>query len=335
MAARLRGNRPFLPRRLAFGALLAALTTGVAPGRPAGADAAFDTWLDQLRRDALERPVSPATLDAVLPRLEVLPRVLELQRRQPESHLTYRAYVARVAPPARLQYGRQQLGHYGDLLGRVSARYGVPPQVIVALWAVESDFGRHPGDLPVLSSLATLAYRGSRRAYFRSELLEALAIVDAGDALPDQMRGSWAGALGQCQFMPSNFRRLAVDWDGDGRRDIWGTPADVFASIAHFLSSQGWRADLTWGREVRLPSGFDYGLVGPQMRYPLSRWQALGVRRADGTDLPERDVSARLVLPDGKQGPAFLVYANYEALLRWNRSDNFALAAGHLADALR
>jgi len=304
------------------------------PG-PGWSDAAFEEWVRELEQEARQRRISATTLRAVLPTLQILPRALELQRRQPEVRLSWAEYLRRVVPAARVVQARRNLDRHAAPLAAAGERYGVQPRFIVALWGIESDFGRNTGDTPVLNSLATLAYAGSRRDYFRRELLEALAVVDAGDVRADRMLGSWAGALGQCQFMPSNYRRLAVDGDGDGRRDIWGTPADVFASIARFLSAHGWRDDQTWGRQVRLPPGFDRRLAGPDVRMRLSRWQALGVRRADGRDLPRRDLWSSMVLPDGAGGSAYVVYDDFEVLLKWNRSTHFALAVGHLADRLR
>jgi len=320
-------------------ARLARVTAGVLcllASTPPGARANdFDVWLRELETEATKRRISPSTLRAVLPKLRVEPKVLELQRRQPEVRLSYHQYRNRVVPADRVIYGRRQLDKHAELLEEIGASYGVQPRFIVALWGIESDFGRNIGDMSVLNSLTSLAYAGSRRSYFRRELLEALAVIDAGEASADGMVGSWAGAMGQCQFMPSNFRRLAVDGDGDGRRDIWGTTADVFASIARFLSAHGWHGDQTWGREVRLPPDFDHRLAGRDARLRLSRWQALGVRRTDGRELPTRDLWASLVLPDGRRGPPFLVYEDFDVLLKWNRSNRFALAVGYLADRLQ
>ena len=302
---------------------------------PGPADDAFDAWLGNLEAEAAERRISASTLKTVLPQLRVIPLVLELQRRQPEVHLSYHRYRNRVVPADRVMEARRRMGEHTQVLEEIGTRYGVQPRFIVALWGIESDFGRNIGDRSVLNSLTSLAYAGSRRSYFRRELLEALAIVDGGEASAGTMVGSWAGAMGQCQFMPSNFRRLAVDGDGDGRRDIWGTPADVFASIARYLSAHGWHPDQTWGREVLLPPDFDHRLAGRDARMRLSRWQDLGVRRADGRDLPTRDLWASLVLPDGRRGPAFLVYEDFDVLLKWNRSNRFALAVGYLADRLQ
>ncbi len=200
------------------------------------------------------------------------------------------------------------------------------------MWGLESDFGRYMSPFPVIDSLATLAHDGRRGDYFRAELLAALRIIDGGHVAPGEMRGSWAGALGQCQFMPSNFFKFAVDYDNDGRRDIWGTLPDVFASIANYLAGFDWRDDQTWGREVRLPAGFDQSLVGLDTIKPIGAWQGLGARLPDGGDLPARQLPASIVMPDGAGGQAYLVYGNFRAILDWNRSTYFALSVGILAD---
>ena len=299
---------------------------------PASADERFSAWLAELRAEALERGISAETLDAALTGIEPIPRIIELDRDQPEFKLTFAEYLERVVPQARIDRARARLEENRNLLGATATKYRVQPRFIVALWGIESDFGRNTGGFPVVSALATLAFDGRRSAYFRTELLNALEILDAGHIAPERMTGSWAGAMGQGQFMPTTFVGFAVDADGDGRRDIWDTRADVFASIANYLAGLDWHDDQTWGREVRLPSGFDLSLADGKTIKRLGRWQGLGVRRADGTDLPTRQLRAGLVLPDGKDGPAYVVYDNFRALLGWNRSTYFALAVGHLAD---
>jgi membrane-bound lytic murein transglycosylase B len=294
----------------------------------------FATWLAGLRGEALGRGIRPQTLDAALAGVAPIPRVIELDRRQPEFTLTFDDYIGRVVPPARVERGRQQLDENRALLDQVSRRYGVQSRFVVALWGIESDFGRITGSFKIVPALATLAYDGRRSSYFRRELLDALRILDDGHATPDTMIGSWAGAMGQSQFMPSSFLRFAVDFDGDGRRDIWQTRADVLASAANYLAQSGWKGDETWGRAVRLPPGFDAALADQKVEKTLSQWQALGVRRSDGGDLPTRPVMASLVLPAGPEGPAFLAYNNYKVILKWNRSHFFAIAAGTLADRI-
>ena len=318
-------------RGMCWGVLAALLAAAV----PALAEtASFSRWVDGLRREAAARGIRSATLDAALSGLKPIARVIELDRKQPEFTLTFRQYMDRVVPRARVEKGRQRLRENRALLEEIGRKYGVQPRFLVAFWGIETDFGRLTGGFRVIPALATLAYDGRRSAYFRRELLNALEILDQGHiALPD-MVGSWAGAMGQSQFMPSSFVTFAVDYDGDGRKDIWNTKADVFASAANYLSRVGWKGDQTWGRPVRLPEGFDPGLVGLKVRKRLSEWQRLGVRRADGGDLPKRDLMASVVLADGPGGRAFVVYDNYHAILKWNRSTFFALAVGSLAEQI-
>lgn len=294
----------------------------------------FAAWLTDFRQAALSEGIRSETLDAVLPGLTFRARVVELDRRQPEGTLTYAEYLSRVLPPARVNRGKRLLRKHRALLTEIGDAYGVQPRFIVALWGIESDFGRVTGGFPVLDSLATLAFDGRRGEFFRGQLIEALRIVDAGHIQADQMLGSWAGAMGQSQFMPSSFQQFAVDHDGDGRRDIWGTLPDVFASAANYLARAGWQHDQTWGRQVRLPQGFDLDLTGLGVKKPLGEWQALGVRRSNGGDLPTRQLTASLILPGGPGGPAFLTYPNYRVLLKWNRSHYFATTVGQFADIL-
>jgi membrane-bound lytic murein transglycosylase B len=294
----------------------------------------FSAWLDALRAEALKLGIGQQTLDATLTELQPLPQVIELDRRQPEFTMTLTQYLERVIPETRVQRGKRLLNAHKALLARVAAVYNVQPRFIVALWGIESDYGRSMGGFPVIAALATLAYEGRRSTLFRRELLYALQIVDEGHIRPEAMIGSWAGAMGQNQFMPSSFRQYAVDYNRDGRRDIWTTLGDVFASTANYLARAGWRSDQTWGRRVTLPVTLDANLDGMQVRKPLPAWQALGVRRADGRDLPQRPLQASLLRLEGPEGPAFLVYENFRTLLKWNRSNYFALAVGELADRL-
>ena len=294
----------------------------------------FSEWLRGLRADARAAGVREATLDRALAGIEPIPRVIELDRRQPEFTLTFREYMDRVVPPARIEKGRQRLGENRDLLKTISAKYGVQARFLVAFWGVETDFGRQTGGFPVLPALATLAYDGRRSAYFRKELIHALEIVDAGHVQPDRMIGSWAGAMGQTQFMPSSFRAHAVDYDGDGRIDIWHSRPDALASAANYLKRSGWKGDETWGRAARLPEGFDAKLIGTGVVKSLAEWSALGLSRDDGGPLPTRALKASVVLAEGNKGPAFLVYDNYRAILKWNRSTFFAIAIGSLADRI-
>ncbi len=294
----------------------------------------FPAWLAQLRADARAAGISQATIDAALTDIEA-PRqgVLESDRNQPEKKQSLAEYVAIRVSEKRIEEGRRMLEDYPTWLGRVERQYGVQRRFIVALWGIESNYGRHTGQVPVIHALVTLAYDPRRGGYFRKELFEALRILDAGHVRLSDMKGSWAGAMGNFQFMPSSYRNFAVDADGDGRIDLWNSVPDALASAANYLAKNGWQDDWTWGRPVRLPKKFDESLAGHRTRLTLSRWHKLGVRRSDGSALPRISLQASLILPDGRSGPAYLVYDNFRVLLRWNRSDAFAVAVGTLADS--
>ena len=315
-------------RPLIVGGILVTLAS------PGLADPAFDAWLEGVRKEARERGLKDSTIESALSDIGPIKRVVELDRRQPEFKLTLDRYLSRVVSRARIEKGRARLAEHRDLLGKISAKYRVQPRFVVALWGIETDFGRYLGGFPVIPALASLAYDGRRSAYFRKELFNALTVIDQGHIAAKDMMGSWAGAMGQNQFMPSSFLRYAVDYDGDGRRDIWGTLGDVFASSANYLSKVGWRGDQTWGRMVRLPKGFDRTAIGLKVRKGLRDWQRLGVRRPDGRNLPTRNLRSSILQPDGANGSAYVVYDNFRAILRWNRSNLFATAVGTLADRI-
>ncbi len=326
-------------RIAALGAGLAAASISV----PAAATLDFATWLQELRQEAVARGISKATLHAALADVAPDPRVIAYDREQPEFTQSLREYLAdRVTQPV-VQRGRELMRENRALLERVQAEYGVQPRFVVALWGIETQYGRYTGGFHVIPALATLAYDARRSDKFREELFHALRIIDEGHITPQRMTGSWAGAMGQAQFMPSTFIEYAVDADGDGHRDIWSSKVDLFASAANFLARSGWKGDQTWGHEVRLPPDFDLALADDfeeplDVRDPrrrLSEWRALGVRCADGSDLPRRDLLASLILPDGPGGPAYVVYDNFRALITWNPSFLFAATVGHLADRLR
>jgi membrane-bound lytic murein transglycosylase B len=319
----------------------AAVTGGTAAALPAGGDAfaaaaaaeppPFAEWLRGLRRDALAQGVRERTLDRALGGVEPIPRVIELDRKQPEGRLTFAEYRSRVVTDGRVAKGRELLGRHAPLLRRVEDRYGVPGRVVVALWGMESNFGERQGTFSVFAALATLAHEGRRAAFFRKELLAALKIADAGDRAPESMTGSWAGAMGQCQFMPTTYLGYAQDFDGDGRRDIWRSQPDVFASAANYLSGSGWDPGLRWGRPVSAPAGVRRERSGLEHKAPLNRWQAAGVRLPDGGDLPAAAVEASLLDMDG---PSYLVYPNFRTIMVWNRSTYFALCVGLLSDLI-
>ena len=315
---------------------LAALLGAGLLAAPAQAAQDFQAWLGELRAEAAARGVSPATLDAALTGVQPIPRVIELDRRQPEGTITFATYVKRVISDARVKKGREMLRQHRAVLEEVGRRYGVQPRFIVALWGIETSFGVNQGGFKVVDALATLAHDGRRSAYFRRELLDALTILEQDHIEPGNMKGSWAGAMGQCQFMPSSFLKYAQDFNGDGRRDIWGTTADVFASAAKYLSTVGWNPDQNWGREVKLPAkSFDAAAVASlDKARPLADWALAGVRRLDGKPLPRLDMKAALIIPDGPTGRAFLVYDNYRTIMDWNRSTYFATTVGLLADRI-
>ena len=322
-------------RIMAYGLLGGLAAVGVGGGAIAQeASKPFGPWLDELKAEAARKGIRTKTLDEVIPTIERIPRVIELDRRQPEFTLTLQQYMDRVVPNSRVKKGRSKFRENATLLTEIGRKFGVQPRFIVAFWGVETDFGRVDGGFPVISALATLAHDGRRSKFFRGELIRSLRIVDQGHIAHTNMKGSWAGAMGQFQFMPSTFESFAIDYDGDGRRDIWRNRRDAFASAANFLSKSGWKPDQTWGREVKLPAGFDMKLAGLKVRKGIRDWQARGVRRVDGTDLPTRNLQASIVLPEKTKGRAFLAYNNYRVILRWNRSSFFAVAIGSLADRI-
>ncbi len=297
-------------------------------------ETAFDACVDALRTHAVEQGVDQATVESGLRGLELQTRVLELDRSQPEFLQTFGQYLETRVTERRIERGRELLREHEELLRRIHARYGVQPHYLVALWGLETNFGSYFGTMPVLDSLATLACDRRRSDYFTGELVEALRILEQGHIEPDAMRGSWAGAMGHTQFMPSTFTRYAVDGSGSGRIDLWNDLDDVFASSANYLSSIGWRDGERWGREVQLPAEFDWALANGRERRPVNEWAELGIRAADGSALPRSDIEASLLLPAGHRGPAFLVYNNFRQIMRWNTSTSYALAVGHLADRI-
>jgi peptidoglycan lytic transglycosylase B len=315
-------------------AAMPAVTLGLPTAARAAGEGDFYSFLYLVGREAAAQGVRPSTVDLALRYAQYLPHVIELDRHQPEQLLTFAQYLQKTVSPQRIENARRALYDDWGLLEAVHRRYGVDPRVIVALWGMESDFGKITGNYLVVASLATLGFDGRRGSYFRGELISALRIIDGGNVGPGNMNGSWAGAMGQCQFMPSTFLRYAVDYDGDGRRDIWNDRADVLGSIANFLSHLGWRDGEGWGRQVLLPPGFDARWSGLEQRRPTAEWIRMGVRGLDARPLAVRDVEASLVMPDGADGPALLVYDNFRTIMRWNKSTYFAGAVGYLTDAM-
>jgi len=325
---------PFRPSRRALLAAAPLLALPLGGGRAIGAESDFSSFLAGLRRDALAQGVRPGTVDLAFRYIQFLPRVIELDQHQPDHTLTFADFITKVVTQQRLDDARRHLAENLPLLQRVQQRFNVQPRFIVALWGIESDFGKTQGSYSVPASLATLAYEGRRGALFRGELIVALKILDQGHIRPDNMLGSWAGAMGQCQFMPSTFLSYAVDFDGDGRRDIWNARADVLGSIANYLARLGWRGSESWGREVAVPSNFDTRLAGLESRRPLGDWIRMGVRSV-GAPLTGREAAdASLLLPDGPGGRALLVFDNFRATMKWNKSVKFAASVGMIADGV-
>lgn len=298
----------------------------------ARAQTGFAAFLDALRGEAEAAGIRRSVIEAAFAGVHLDPQVLQRDRTQPEFTLTWAQYKTRVLPSSRLKAAASAYATHGRTLIPTAARYRCDTGVVVGIWGLESGFGAHTGNFHIVGALATLAYQGRRAGYFKTELLNALRILNAGDIAPAAMTGSWAGAMGQPQFMPSSYLQYAVDFDGDGKRDIWNSLPDVFGSVANYLSRCGWRNGEPWGQPVRVPQGY----AGPEGRdgfRPLGAWQQQGIRRLDGSRFSTQDVSGALVMPDGAGGQAFMVYHNFHVIRRYNPSDYYALAVGLLGNA--
>ena len=277
--------------------------------------------------------IDEGTLNVAFADVRYLPRVVEFDRAQPEFTRTVWSYLDSAVSPQRVALGQDKWFSFRAEIDAAATRYGVAPAILVAIWGVESKYGSNFGGIPTVDALATLGFEGRREDWARGQLLAALRILQNGDIDPSQMIGSWAGAMGQTQFLPSVFLSYAVDADGDGRRDVWGSMADVMASTANFIARSGWQADQPWGVEVRLPAGFDVGRADVAVRQPSALWAAEGVRTSDGAPLPQF-AEATVLLPAGASGPAFLAGPNFQVILRYNNSTSYALAVGLLAQRL-
>ena len=336
------------PLVLVCSLLLASLAVAPLHPRPQSADeptrAPFDVWLEGLRTEALTRGIRPQTLKAALAGVAPVERVLERDRNQTEFRLTVDQYLRRRLTGPTVRMARRMAARYPTLLGRVSKAYGVDPRVLIAVWGLESNFGRFSGVRPMIPTLATLAWDDRRGEFFRGELLDALTIVDRGDIALSRLKGSWAGAMGQVQFMPSSYLAWAVDFDEDGDRDIWTSLPDVFASIAHYLQGHGWTSGVPWGYEVSMPDAAREAVAAMPLRstgcraaraltepQPLGAWRTAGLVRTSGGRIPAADHQASLLRLDSR---AFLVTVNYEALLGYNCAHTYALSVAMLADRL-
>ena len=288
-----------------------------------------------MRPQALAQGISAATFDTHTAGLATDPSVLEALDYQPEFRTPIWDYLAGLVDDERVSDGQAMLAEHAATLAKVERDYGVDAATVVAVWGVESNFGKTFGKKPLLGSLATLSCAGRRQAFFRGELFATLKLIQSGDLRAEGLVGSWAGAFGHTQFMPSTYARIAVDGDGDGRRDLVASIPDALASTANYLKRSGWRTGQAWGHEVVLPEGFDSSVNGRQARRPLSQWLARGIKRADGQPLASSEAQAALLLPAGKQGPAFLVQRNYDAIFSYNAAESYALAISLLSDRLR
>ena len=316
--------------KLLAGALASCMVAPI-QGAPA---ADFNACLTGLQQQAVAAGVDESVAEDALLDLKPQPRVLEFDRRQPEFAQTFAAYLNARASRQHVDKGRRLLAQHRAFLDGLTREYGVPGRYLIALWGLETNYGSYLGDMPTLASLATLACDGRRSTFFAGELVDALRLVQRESLRPDDLRGSWAGAMGHTQFMPSSYVRFAVDGDGDGRIDLWKSSQDALASGARLLQSLDWRRGERWGREILLPDGFSFQYAGVDKRRSVADWAALGVRTATGAALPNADIEGSVVVPAGHRGPAFLVYANFAAIMGWNQSEFYALTAGHLADRI-
>ena len=291
----------------------------------------WSKWLADVRSEALAQGISPSLLNSAFADLhEPSRQVKGLARSQPEHRITYSKYLHSRVDAYRVAIGRREYKKHQDVLEKIGKTYGVDPCFIVSFWGMESSYGSYMGNFPVIKSLATLAYDSTRKDFFRKELFLALHIVNDGHVSLQDFKGEWAGASGQSQFLPSSWYKYAVDYDGDGRKDIWKSKVDVFASIANYMKINGWRAGEPWAIIVKLPAKFDRSLEGKNTVKLVSEWNALGVRTENGSQLPDQELEASIVQPNG--GPVFLAYPKYKMILRYNNSIYYAGAIGYLAD---
>ena len=333
-------------KKLAVILLSASLSTSVLAEQKTQAD--FDVYVAALKKEALEKGYDEALVDQALATAKFKKKVISADKNQPEVKETLETYLPKRVPQWKIDRARKLYKENQDVLEKVAKEYGVQARFIVALWGLESNFGKIQGGHSVIASLVTLAFDGRRETMYKNQLWAALDILKEGHITLDKFKGSWAGAMGQTQFMPTSFNAYAVDYNGDGRKDIWTTEEDAFASIANYLKQAGWNDDLTWGRQVKLPEGFDNANIlkrGTRTRSQwleywkdsersLADWQAIGVRKMDGSDLPNVDVTAAMVMPDDVNGRIYLAYDNYKALMHWNRSYYFATSVGYLSDRI-
>jgi membrane-bound lytic murein transglycosylase B len=294
----------------------------------------FAKWKASLKPEMLAQGADQALVDKVIDSLTYIAKVIKLDRHQPEGRMTHEEYLTKVIPQWKVERARKEYKANLVKLKQASVKTGVPPHYIVSLWGKETNFGTITGNYSVPSALATLAFDGRRAKFFRKELMAAVKILAQGHIELEEMKGSWAGAMGNCQFMPSSFLQFAVDANGDGKKNIWSDKDDIFASMGNYLSRYGWDKTKTWGRQISLTKPFNQYQIGKKHAAPLSYWQQMGVRRMNGSDLPNADINAYLIAPGGEKGRIYLVYPNFDIIMKWNRSHYFATGVGYLADRI-
>lgn len=305
-----------------------------APRMQTAPNSGYDTWVTGFRGRAQAKGISADTLNAAFRGAGFLPGVIERDRNQTEFTRTLEDYLAIAASDDRVAGGKAELRKQASTLSQIEQRYGVEPQVVTAIWGLESRYGARRGNVPVISALSTLAYDGRRGAFFEQQLVAALKILQNGDTTPAKMTGSWAGAMGHTQFIPTSYLAYAVDFRGDGRRDIWSDdPTDALASAAAYLSRSGWKHGQPWGVEVKLPQGFNTGATGRKQTKSTAQWAALGVRDMNGRTVPNHG-AASVIIPEGAKGPAFMTFRNFTVITRYNNSENYVIGIGHLSDRI-
>ena len=309
----------------------------------------FKQYVVELKEEALVKGFEPTLIETSFAKVKFHKRAVKADRKQPEKVETLDTYLPKRVPSWKIKKARELYRKHQKMLTKIGHDYGVQPRFLVALWGLETNFGKFTGSYNVISALSTLAYEGRREVFFKKQLWAALTILDEGHISINDMKGSWAGAMGQNQFMPTSFLAYAVDGDDDGKKDIWQSQVDIFTSMANYLQKEGWNDELTWGRQVKLPTNFDTSLAIPKntgsrknwlkawskTEKTLAQWQALGIRRTDGTSLPNVDIKAALVFPDDEKGRAYLAYNNYKSLMHWNLSYYFVSSVGHLSDRIK
>ena len=308
----------------------------------------FDDYVSSLKKEAVSKGFEQDFVDTAFADIQYLQRAVKADKNQPEFKETLDTYLPKRVPEWKVKKARDAYKENLPLLTRISEEYGVQPRFIVSLWALETNFGKIQGKMRILDAVTTLAYDGRREAFFKKQLFASLSILEQGHIAQDKFVGSWAGAMGQCQFIPTSFLAYAADGDGDGKKDIWTNKADVFASIANYLKQEGWSNKKTWGRQVRVPAEFDASHIMPKNSHgrsqwlnnwrnsekSLEEWSALGLTRMDGRPLPKADLTAALLMPDDAKGRMYLGYDNYKSLMHWNRSYYFVTSVGYLADRI-